>query len=132
MKNLCEPNPCRNNAICNVKQINYQSTLECLCPESFYGDYCDKGKFKNCFHIFQRIYFNLYKKYLVRETCKTHPCLNGGKCSQINMTHTQCECPYGFQGYRCEYGNELENFLIKSEKYFKTPTKTKKMWMNAW
>ena len=42
-KNLCEPNPFKNDAICNIKQVNYEPALECLCAENFYGEFCEES-----------------------------------------------------------------------------------------
>ena len=49
------------------------------------------------------------------QTCSENRCLNGGKCSQYNLTHVECECSRGFTGPNCENGinkclKKLKNF----------------------
>lgn len=40
--NPCEPNPCRNNGICNWIESNRNlSEITCTCPYYFFGTYCE-------------------------------------------------------------------------------------------
>ena len=80
-ENLCFPNPCKNNGQCNVKLINFQPTLECVCLEAHYGAYCE----------------------FLHDPCRARQCFNGGTCVTMNGTNTaQCNCPQGFYGGMCE------------------------------
>ena len=80
MVDICDPNPCKNNGLCNSKIVNYLQTFECLCPEQYYGDYCEK----------------------VQDSCRTRECYNGGSCLELNTTHAECHCTQGFIGLNCE------------------------------
>ena len=49
-KLLCaNENPCENNGVCKIKN----SKVECECGKQFYGQFCEKRKFKN--DIFRKI-----------------------------------------------------------------------------
>jgi hypothetical protein len=34
--------------------------------------------------------------------CSSQPCLNGGQCTQTDVSSYQCQCPPGFDGKLCE------------------------------
>lgn len=41
--------------------------------------------------------------------CTAGTCFNGGKCSEAGSQ--MCQCPAGFQGPRCQYGESNINCL---------------------
>jgi hypothetical protein len=67
--------------------LNYQGTSEndvkCLCPEGFYGEYCQ------------------HKKYL----CEDIQCAHAGVCTD-GKYGANCSCAEGFEGKYCE--NEID------------------------
>ena len=74
----CDPNPCQNNGICFENILDNKKTIECLCPVSYSGKFCEKAGV----------------------TCEK--CQNGGLCKVINSTTVTCECPRGLTGENCE------------------------------
>ncbi|EAA14580.4 AGAP009717-PA, partial [Anopheles gambiae str. PEST] len=70
-----QSNPCLVNtnktALVGV-QIN--STAECVCSS---------------------------REYKQQQTCKSHPCLNGGRCTD-SKSGIKCSCPPGYTGPRCQ------------------------------
>lgn len=39
----CDVNPCRNGGACTMPDSNSQDTTLCICPQGFYGEFCDYG-----------------------------------------------------------------------------------------
>jgi hypothetical protein len=39
--------------------------------------------------------------------CNSQPCLNGGQCTQIDVSSYQCQCPAGFDGKNCELDSRV-------------------------
>nr|AAP05764.1 notch-like transmembrane receptor LIN-12 [Caenorhabditis remanei] len=76
-QNLCQSDPCMNNATCI--DVDAHIGYACICQQGFEGDICERRK----------------------DICLENPCANGGTCHQ-NRESFSCECPSGFYGERCE------------------------------
>lgn len=42
--------------------------------------------------------------------CHSHPCLNGGICTDDQDSGHTCHCPLGFTGHNCEKGSVIHYF----------------------
>ncbi|CAF0721029.1 unnamed protein product [Adineta ricciae] len=90
--NQCQTNPCENNAHCishiklfenqydylfsNVHQHlipNYERTNECLCPNNYYGSFCQFKQDK-------------------QTPCSSNPCLTMERCIEHSSTLYTCQC----------------------------------------
>ena len=77
--------PCENNAKCTNLDLA-SDTYHCICPLDYEG--------KNCSQLI--------------EPCKSSPCLNGGRCSNLrsrnNIAPTfSCNCTEDYNGTTCEH-----------------------------
>ncbi|XP_037637288.1 hyaluronan-binding protein 2-like isoform X1 [Sebastes umbrosus] len=113
---LCNPNPCRNNGVCEEKD---KRKFKCDCPIPFKGKKCQKGP-KHCKKgrcgrgecVLTSIppYYECKCKEPFQpprcvhmSLCEPNPCRNGGQC--INDGNDfECECPLGFRGRFCHVG----------------------------
>ncbi|UJR18357.1 hypothetical protein I4U23_005260 [Adineta vaga] len=78
--NICNvSNPCQNNGTC-ISINNETLDFNCSCSPGFNGTYCE---------------FN-------HQLCKSHTCLNHGKCFEILSKTFNCTCNDGWQGIHCE------------------------------
>uniref|UniRef100_A0A6E8VYJ9 Cadherin n=2 Tax=Anopheles coluzzii TaxID=1518534 RepID=A0A6E8VYJ9_ANOCL len=70
-----QTNPCLVNANKTaLVGVQINSTAECVCSS---------------------------REYKQQQTCKSHPCLNGGRCTD-SKSGIKCSCPPGYTGPRCQ------------------------------
>ncbi|KAI0207231.1 hypothetical protein LSAT2_008119 [Lamellibrachia satsuma] len=74
-KNLCESDPCQNDATCHVQSSAH---YECICRDGYDGNRCQTPI-----------------------TCAGNPCQNDAKCTDVAGTAV-CTCPQGITGYTCD------------------------------
>ena len=76
---ICQDNPCRNGGICT----NENNSYKCACTEDYGGENCS----------------------ILKNPCEhTHPCLNGGSCSDTeDELDYRCTCTDNFSGRNCNY-----------------------------
>ncbi|CAF4387128.1 unnamed protein product, partial [Adineta steineri] len=79
LRNLCQPNPCRNGGSCYLNQTNFA----CACPTGFGGTCCELT-------------------LAATNPCFVNPCLNSGTCQIAGINTYRCICPTGLVGTRCE------------------------------
>ncbi|KAM9796106.1 protein crumbs homolog 1 isoform 2-T2 [Syngnathus typhle] len=110
---LCSPNPCQNQALCQIREDGYA----CFCVPGFQGSHChidvNECVSRPCANggtCVDRVgrYSCLCAAGFTGPTCEVsidecrfQPCLNGGSCHD-NAGGWLCTCPPGFQGHRCE------------------------------
>ncbi|MBN3316890.1 EDIL3 protein, partial [Atractosteus spatula] len=79
----CHPNPCHNNAICEVithsRRGDMFSEYICKCPPGYRGVHCQNN---------------------VNE-CSSQPCKNGGTCQDLDGDYS-CKCPSPYVGKYCQ------------------------------
>ncbi|KAK2149235.1 hypothetical protein LSH36_460g02011 [Paralvinella palmiformis] len=110
--NICDVNPCENNATCVGSDNNYT----CICAPGYTGyhceiDLCNPSPCQNateCIdlgHDFQctcRPGFSGAHCEINVNECESNPCRNGGICRDTTAGY-RCLCPEGISGIHCEY-----------------------------
>ncbi|XP_077440055.1 protein crumbs homolog 1 isoform X2 [Vanacampus margaritifer] len=110
---LCSPNPCQNQALCQSREDGYA----CFCVPGFQGAHCqidvNECVSQPCINggtCEDRVgrYSCLCTTGFTGATCEVsidecqlQPCLNGGSCLG-NVGGFVCTCPPGYQGHQCE------------------------------
>nr|AYN71348.1 cadherin 1 [Oscarella pearsei] len=99
--NECDPNLCRNGGICQNGHGGYR----CNCRERYQGLNCETD-LTVCRNLPCKANQHCVTEpnsdsYDCVSLCDPNPCLHGGACVQVRDTIT-CECPFGFDGNRCE------------------------------
>ena len=87
----CTP-PCQNDGKC-------QLSGKCKCSKGFHGDFCQ--------NMSQRPRGD--KMLLLKKSCTSRPCKNGGSCNHFTG---KCICPPGYRGRRC-HKNTGRKYLQK-------------------
>ena len=87
----CTP-PCQNDGKC-------QLSGKCKCSKGFHGDFCQ--------NMSQRPRGD--KMLLLKKSCTSRPCKNGGTCNHFTG---KCICPPGYRGRRC-HKNTGRKYLQK-------------------
>ena len=122
-KNDCDPNPCKNGAICNDLIGDYT----CECVSGWEGKDCDIGKH----HYFTKLLIRLdlfslegidilrfyyVSIYIDHDECKpNNPCQNDGICTdEVPPGGHTCNCTTGWEGENCEIG---KCYLFHHEKF---------------
>ncbi|XP_053308487.1 agrin isoform X3 [Spea bombifrons] len=75
--NPCQPNPCHNGAVCQVKEAEM---FHCLCLSGYMGPTCADE----------------------RNPCDPNPCHVSATCLVLPEGGSKCECPMGREGEFCE------------------------------
>ncbi|XP_041425259.1 agrin isoform X3 [Xenopus laevis] len=75
--NPCQPNPCHNGAVCQVKEAEM---FHCQCPNGYTGPTCADE----------------------RNPCDPNPCHVSATCLVLPEGGAKCECPMGREGEFCE------------------------------
>ncbi|XP_022240213.1 protein crumbs homolog 1-like [Limulus polyphemus] len=115
--NLCDSQPCLNNATC----WGNQTTYSCDCRPGFLGKNCDidiNECFSNpCVHGVCEDGNGGYKCYCLPgyggdhcefeyDECDSSPCINGGSCEDL-IAGYKCHCGAGYKGRRCQVKVDL-------------------------
>uniref|UniRef100_A0A3B3CBM8 Agrin n=1 Tax=Oryzias melastigma TaxID=30732 RepID=A0A3B3CBM8_ORYME len=75
--NPCQPNPCKNGALCQVKEAEM---FQCKCSKGFWGSLCAD----------------------VRDPCAPSKCHASSQCQVLPEGGYKCVCPMGREGRHCE------------------------------
>ncbi|XP_029994258.1 agrin isoform X3 [Sphaeramia orbicularis] len=75
--NPCQPNPCKNGAVCHVKEAEM---FHCKCSKGFWGPTCAD----------------------VHDPCEPSRCHPSSQCQALPEGGYKCECPMGREGRHCE------------------------------
>lgn len=121
-KDGCNPDPCKNNAKCQVLSIN-KMLATCHCLSGFYGNTCEKktgcnskpcGKYGTCTDDSKdpsQYYCKCNHGYVgskcqtVDKCIKKNPCKGESVCSLDSKLKPVCKCPLGFIGSKCDKRN---------------------------
>lgn len=90
---------CMNGGTCYVIKHQDKFHYHCTCLEHFSGDRCIKDNRVNESEM-------TGNKGPCDEPYKSDFCQNGGACYTLKFggqPEYHCECPAGFNGYKCEY-----------------------------
>ena len=100
--NDCRKNPCKNGGKCRDLINNFR----CSCRKGFIGKTCNISKLALSlkFIPFQLWFCWTYSNFLLSladiNECRTRPCKNGGKCTDL-VNDFKCSCRKGFTGKTC-------------------------------
>uniref|UniRef100_A0A673BNN9 Agrin n=1 Tax=Sphaeramia orbicularis TaxID=375764 RepID=A0A673BNN9_9TELE len=83
--NPCQPNPCKNGAVCHVKEAEM---FHCKCSKGFWGPTCAD----------------------VHDPCEPSRCHPSSQCQALPEGGYKCECPMGREGRHCEKGSYMPLF----------------------
>ena len=88
--NQCEPNPCRNDGICQKFGTN---GYVCSCKPRYIGQNCTSYYCKNFITILIVIKLYVILQLKDQSSCSSNPCLNFATCiaNDENNTYT-CKC----------------------------------------
>ncbi|XP_022243840.1 delta-like protein D [Limulus polyphemus] len=115
--NLCDRQPCLNNATCWGNQTSYN----CECPSGFIGKNCEVNVNEclsnPCVHGVCEDAAGGYKCYCLPgyggdhcefeyDECDSSPCINGGACEDL-VAGYKCHCGPGYNGRRCQVKVDL-------------------------
>ncbi|KAI2658363.1 Hyaluronan-binding protein 2 [Labeo rohita] len=115
---VCDPNPCQNNGVCEVLE---SGSFKCTCKEPYIGKNCQdernvckkvKCGHGDCVRTLEAPFYECkcHPPYGApsckkASACDPSPCLNGGKCvkGRTRASFT-CECPENYSGRFCQVG----------------------------
>ncbi|XP_047455653.1 agrin isoform X3 [Mugil cephalus] len=75
--NPCQPNPCKNGGVCQVKEAEM---FHCKCSKGFWGPKCADN----------------------RDPCESNMCQSPSQCQALPEGGYKCECPMGHEGRFCD------------------------------
>ncbi|XP_048458200.1 protein crumbs homolog 1 [Rhincodon typus] len=126
MKNICMPNPCKNNGSCEDMVSYYRCNCasgwtglncevninECQSSPCIHGNCTDKVSAYNCTC---KSGFKGINCEVNIDNCRKHKCANGATCIDAINSYT-CSCPDNFTGRFCEYPRLSATFCTEEKK----------------